>query len=128
MMKDAKYFMLGLAVFLSLTVLPVFAGSQTQAGERNSRLVVSFYSICCGIDNMAKEKLDRFVNSYEKTKGKQITKATGRWGKEGEIDYCFKLSELLPREQKRFISKVRLLLRKSKLVHISENASCKSER
>lgn len=127
-MKDTKYFILGLAIFLSLTVLPVFAGSRTQAVEQKSRLVVSFYSICCGIDHQARAKLDRFINSYEKTKGKRIAKATIHWGKEGEIDYCFKLSELLPREQKRFISKVRLLLRKSKLVHINENASCKSER
>jgi hypothetical protein len=124
----SKYFMLALAIFVSLAFLPIVAGSQTQAREQNSRLVVSFYSICCGIDHTAKEKLDRFINSYEKAMGKQLTKATVHWGREGEIDYCFQLSELLPKEQKRFISKVRLLLRKSKLVHINENASCKSER
>jgi hypothetical protein len=128
MMKDTKYFMLGLAVFLSLTVLPVFAECQTQAREQNSRLVVSFYSICCGIDHNARKKLDRFINNYEKAKGQQITKATIHWGKEGEIDYCFKLPELSPKEQKRFISRVRRVLRKSKLVHINENASCRSER
>lgn len=128
MIKDAKYFMLGLAILLSLTSLPIFAGSQTQAKEQNSRLVVSFYSICCGINHTAREKLDRFINNYEKAKGKQLTKATVHWGKEGEIDYCFKLSELMPKEQKKFISKVKLVLRQSKLVHITENVACKSER
>jgi hypothetical protein len=127
-MKDIKYFLLGLAILLSLTSLPIVARSQTQAREQNARLVISFYSICCGIDHKAQEKLDRFINSYEKAKGRQLTKATVHWGREGEIDYCFKLSELLPKEQKRFISKVKWVLRKSRLVHINENAACKSER
>jgi hypothetical protein len=127
-MKGTKYFVLTLALFLSLMGLSSFAHGQTQAGEQASRLVVSFYSICCGIDHKAKEKLDKFIKQYEKAKRRQLAKAAVRWGREGEIDYCLKLSELSPREQKRFISKVRLLLNRSKLVHVNENEACKSER
>ena len=127
-MKETKYFVLNLALFLSLMGLSSFAHGQTQAGEQTSRLVVSFYSICCGIDHKAQENLDKFIKRYEKAKGKQLTKAAVRWGREGEIDYCLKLSELSPREQKRFISKVRLMLKRSKLVHINENVACQSER
>ena len=127
-MKETKYFVLNIALFLSLMGLSSFAHGQTQASEQTSRLVVSFYSICCGIDQQAKEKLDEFIKGYEKTKGKQLTKAAVRWGREGEIDYCLQLSELSPRQQKKFISKVRLLLKRSKLVHINENAACQSER
>jgi hypothetical protein len=127
-MKETKYFMLNLALFLSLMGLSSFAHGQTQATEQTSRLVVSFYSICCGIDHQAKEKLDEFIKQYEKAKGKQLTKAAVRWGREGEIDYCLKLSELSPREQKRFIAKVRSLLKRTKLVHINEKVACQSER
>jgi hypothetical protein len=127
-MKEITYFVLNLALLLSLMGLPSFAHGQTQAGAQTSRLVVSFYSICCGIDHQAQEDLDKFIKRYEKTKGKQLTKAAVHWGREGEIDYCLKLSELSLREQKRFISKVRLLLKKSKLVHINENVACQSER
>ena len=127
-MKDTMYFAFRLVLILTLTGLTVFANGQTQVREQTSRLVVSFYSICCGIDHQAQEKLDKFINNYEKAKGKQLTRSVVRWGKEGEVDYCLKLSELSPREQKKFISKVRSLLKRSKLVHINENAACQSER
>ncbi len=127
-MKETKYFALNFILFLSLVGLSGLAHGQTQAGEQTSRLVVSFYSICCGIDHEAKEKLDGFIKQYEKSKGKQLTKTATSWGREGEIDYCLPLSELSSREQKRFISKVRVLLKKSKLVHINEKATCQSGR
>ena len=121
-----KYFVLNLALCLSLMSFPSFAHGQIQTGEPTTRLVVSFYSICCGIDQKARERLDRFIRRYEKAKGKQLTKAEVRWGREGEVDYCLKLSELSRREQRRFISNVRRLLKRSKLVHINENVACRS--
>jgi hypothetical protein len=127
-MKKIKCFVLNLALFLSLIGLSSSAHGQTQASEQRARLVVSFYSICCGINHKAQEDLDKFIKRYEKTKGKQLTKTTVRWGREGEVDYCLKLSELSPREQKRFIAKVRSLLKKSKLVHINENVACRDVR
>lgn len=127
-MKETKYFVLNIALCLSLIGMFGFANGQTPIRKQTSRLVVSFYSICCGIDQKAKEKLDEFIEHYEKTKGRRLTKAAVRWGREGEIDYCLKLAELSPREQKRFISRVRLLLKRSKLVRITENVACQSER
>ena len=127
-MKETKNIILNLALFLSLSGLYGFANGQTQVKEQTPRLVVSFFSICCGIDDKAKEKLDVFIKRYEKTTGKQLTKTAVRWGREGEIDYCLPLSELSRREQKRFISKVRVLLKRSKLVHINENVACQSGR
>ena len=127
-MKDTKYFASRLVIILTLMGLTGSAKSQTQVREQTSRLVVSFYSICCGIDQQAQEQLDKFISTYEKAKGKQLTKSAVRWGREGEIDYCLKLSELSSREQKKFISKVRSLLKSSKLVHINENTACERER
>jgi hypothetical protein len=99
-MKGTKYFVFTLALFLSLMSFSSFAHGQRQAGKQTSRLVISFYSICCGIDHKAKEKLDKFIRQYEKAKGKRLTKAAVRWGREGEIDYCLALLEL-PQESGR---------------------------
>lgn len=126
-MKKTKYFVLNLALCLCLMSLSSFAQGQTQTSEQTTRLVVSFYSICCGIDHKAQERLDKFIRRYEKAKSKQLTKEAVRWGREGEVDYCLKLSELSRREQRRFISNVRRLLKRSKLVHINENVACRSE-
>lgn len=127
-MKETKYFVLNLALVLSLMGFSSFAHGQTQTSGQTSRLVVSFYSICCGIDHQAQENLDKFIKQYEKTKRKQLAKTAVPWGREGEVDYCLKLSELSRRDQKKFIAQVRTLLKKSKLVHINENAACQSGR
>ncbi len=126
-MKYRKMKSFWIMVACALTLLAGFAPiSKAQTAAPTSRLVVSFYSICCGIDNEAKESFDKFIKQYEKTKRKKLAKAESHWGREGEIDYCFQLSELSRSEKKKFISKVRMLLKSSKLVHINENATCQS--
>jgi len=116
-----------LALCLSLVSLFGSAHAQTKAKARNPRLVVSFYSICCGIDHEAQERLDKFIRQYEKTKRRQLAKTTVNWGREGEVDYCLPLSEISARDQRSFIAKVRTLLKSSKLVHIEENVACRNE-
>jgi hypothetical protein len=143
-MKNRRTKSFWLIVVFALSLLSGF-GQMSKAGQADvsksagtnrptppaalkSRLVVSFYSICCGIDSAAKEQLDKFIAQYEKTKRKKLAKAESHWGREGEIDYCFKLSELSRGQQKNFILKVRSLLKNSKLVHINENDTCQSGR
>ena len=87
-------------------------------------LLISFSSVCCGINSGAREKLDGFVSDYEKRKGERLKKETVYWGKEGEIDYCFKLSELSAKEKRTFVAAVRALLKDAELVRIVENARC----
>ena len=85
-----------------------------------ARLVVSFNSICCGIDAQKHTKFIRFLKKNEK-----ITHSKIDWGKEGEIDYGFKLNELSPEEQNKFIKKVKKLLgTNSRLITIQENITC----
>lgn len=126
--KEIKCLVRAIALFLSLIGLSVFASGQTPAKDKTQRLVISFTSICCGIDHEAKQKLDDFIKQYEKAKGKPLTKSAVHWGKEGEIDYCLQLSELSRKQQKTFISQVRSLIGKSKLVDIKDNAACQSGR
>jgi hypothetical protein len=49
---------------------------------------------------------------------------TLRWGREGEIDYCLKLSELNNQQQVKFIADTKEVLKKSKLVRYYENTTC----
>ncbi len=92
----------------------------TIAEEETYPLVVSFYSKGEGIDNKVNEAFVKFLASYTK---KTVYEPT-HWGREGEIDYCLKLSELSSAEQADFIKKAKDLLSKSALVHINENAKC----
>lgn len=89
--------------------------------ENNSyRLVVSFYSTTSGIDLKTNDEFVKFLNSYPK----KINYEPTHWGREGEIDYCLKLSELSSAEQGDFVKKAKEILSKSTLVHVNENAAC----
>ena len=85
-----------------------------------SRITISFNSICCGIDQEKHKKFLRFVKNYKPS----VSYSTITWGKEGERDYCFKLTELSPPAQKKFLKKIKRLLGDSRLVTIQENISC----
>src|SRR6185503_10536349 len=99
--RVTRYFVVSLIVLLWLPTLSVLSGNRLQAKERNYRLIVSFYSICCGINGEAKEKVDEFVSNYERDKRTRLARETVNWGREGEIDYCFRLSGLGSREENR---------------------------
>lgn len=86
--------------------------------EEKSRLIVSFYSIGSGIDGKVHEEFVKFLDSYPK----KIMYKPKHWGREGEIDYCLTLKELLEIEQDEFVRKAKKIL--STNVHFNENAVC----
>jgi len=86
----------------------------------NYRLHVSFISIGQGIDDETRQKFIDWVNNYPK----KIVFEEAFWGREGEADYCFKLSEFSVSEQEDFIKKAKELLLGSNLVNINENVPC----
>src|SRR5688572_16103050 len=58
--------------------------------EEKYRFLVSFYSIGQGIDGDVQQKFLDWVNGY----AKKVVFEEAHWGREGEVDYCFKLTEL----------------------------------
>ena len=90
------------------------------APDDSYRLVVSFYSEGGGADMKTKDEFEKFLNGN----AKKIAFEPTRWGREGETDYCLKLSELNAVEQADFVKKAKELLAKTKLVHVDENAKC----
>jgi DNA gyrase/topoisomerase IV subunit B len=88
------------------------------------RLIVSFISIGEGPDFNAKTGLDRVIADWEKQKGLILKQESFPWGREGEVDYCFQLSELNNSDQQSFINEIKSSIGTSKLVQITENQPC----
>ena len=94
--------------------------SRSQSADIYS-LIVSFYSPGNGIDRAIKTEYVNFLNSnYPNIKYEKI-----KWGKEGEIDFCFKLDELDDNKKEWFINETNELLTKSNKIHIFEDTACK---
>ena len=92
------------------------------------RISVSFFSVGGGIDNKAKLNYDKFVQEFEQQKGVKLSCEIANWGKEGETDYCFTLSELNTEDQDQFTIESKNILQDFKTVNIKENTSCEHKK
>jgi hypothetical protein len=99
-----------------------------EATENQYRFGVSFYSIGSGIDVKAKKLFLDFIRDFETGRGLRLSVEEVRWGREGEVDYCFRLAELTAPDQEKFIADIRSLLQPSKWVRFSENSPCRERR
>src|ERR1043166_7823081 len=97
-MTNKEYSGFGPLVLVALAVLSAAQQSYSQATTANARLIISFTSVASGVDRKAVEEIGEFIASYEKEKGVQLAKEVASWGREGECDYCLKLSELSEEE------------------------------
>jgi hypothetical protein len=94
--------------------------TKKNADPGNYGLVISFFSPGNGIDHTTKDAYDKFLEGYKN----KVEVEQYHWGREGETDYCLKLSSLSAAERTDFIAKSKAILEKSNRVHIDENASC----
>ena len=93
----------------------------TSVSDTIYRFNVSFYSIGEGIDTKAMEKLNEYIIQYEQKNNIKISYKTQDWGKEGEVDYYFKLDEVDEKKQDLFIAETKELLKSSELIRYNEN-------
>ncbi|MGZ3866089.1 MAG: hypothetical protein ACXVC6_10470 [Bacteroidia bacterium] len=93
------------------------ANQEVLAKEGTYRLVLSFISKGAGLDNATHDK----VIAYAAAHPKKPVYETHRWGREGEVDYCFKLSELTADEQKLFVKDIEKMIPDKTLVLVQEN-------
>ena len=85
------------------------------------RLIVSFISKGAGTDSEKRTAFLAYVDSHPK---KPVYK-TVNWGREGETDYCFNLSEFpSKKESVAFIEDVKKIAAGSDMMNVSENAEC----
>lgn len=97
----------------------------TEKNAMSYRLTVSFISKGEGVDEKAHEDFRDLLEGHT-PRLKDFEQV--RWGREGEIDYCLRLSELSKEQQAEFVKKVRAIPSKSALILINENASCVHKR
>ncbi len=85
------------------------------------RLIVSFISKGAGTDSDKRTAFLAYVDGHAlKPAYKTVT-----WGREGETDYCFNLSELTSKKDMvTFIEEVRKIAAGSDMMNVTENAEC----
>ena len=85
------------------------------------RLIVSFISKGAGTDSEKRTAFMDYVNAHPK----KPSYKTVTWGREGETDYCFNLSELTNKKDLvDFIEGVKKATAGSDMAVITENAPC----
>ena len=83
--------------------------------------IVSFFSPGNGIDVEMKNNYLELIN----TNYPDLSFSSIRWGREGEIDFCFSLDELTKKQKQKFIQESRNFLSKSKKVNVYESKACR---
>ncbi|MEP7169751.1 MAG: hypothetical protein ABI855_10320, partial [Bacteroidota bacterium] len=82
---------------------------------------VSFISIGEGTDQHGKEILDSFLNEWATNHKQEIGYQTFQWGREGEVNFCFSLSELNEKQQMEFINGIKEKFKGHDLIKFTEN-------
>lgn len=95
--------------------------SNQTASPITYRLIVSFISKGAGPDS---EKIKSFL-AYSDGHPKKPAYQTIAWGREGEVDYCFTLSELTSKKDLvTFIEDIKKIGAGSDMLIVSENIEC----
>ncbi len=85
------------------------------------RLLVSFISKGAGPDSEKRTAFLAYVDGHPS----KIAYKTVTWGREGETDYCFNLSELSgKKDMVAFIESIKKIAASSDRIIVSENAEC----
>lgn len=99
---------------------PVVESAPVNEADSNVvRLVVSFISQGGGIDYKTKEEFEKWLGMREK-----FVYETTTWGREGEVNFCFRMTNISTREQDIFVKDVRTFLTDKPLVLVSEYSKC----
>lgn len=96
--------------------------------QTNYRIIVSFISWGAGIDPNARKKMDICLSENQENTEKTVDFVEMPWGREGEIDFCFTLSELNEEEQENFVKSMKMTFEGNELVQIYENSPAPHQR
>jgi hypothetical protein len=94
---------------------------QTKNADAKFQFIVSFISTGAGIDKTAKKQFEQFITEFENTNKLKLNFVITKWGREGEVNYCFVLKELNRDLQNIFITNTKSTLSQSNLIRFHEN-------
>lgn len=89
--------------------------------DNKYRYIVSFYSIGTGVNGAAIQQLEGFIKQFETKNKVSVPYVPVRWGREGEVDYCFKLNGMTAVQQVSFIKESQELLKGAEHINYKEN-------
>ena len=105
------------------------AQKTTTSNSNNSyRLIVSFISKGAGTDIVTLASMESLIKTFSNRDGFLVTYETFPWGREGESDYCFKMTGMKKSKQAEFVKSIKNLVKDAPLVIVSENAVCSHKR
>jgi hypothetical protein len=111
------------------TTIPISVNNvKSMEVDTNYRFSVSFISIGAGIDRKAKQEYDQFIVDFDQKNNVKLNYEVTSWGREGEVDYCFKLTELNKVQKDQFVAKSKETIKSSTLIRFRENMPCKEKR
>ncbi|MBT8195756.1 MAG: hypothetical protein KJO64_04980 [Bacteroidia bacterium] len=90
--------------------------------EKVYRIIVSFISWGAGVDPDARKKMDNCIAENQENTEIEVAFEDMPWGREGEVDFCFTLSELGEEEQENFVASMKKAFEGNELVQIYENS------
>ena len=105
-------------------LLALALGAFVPGAAAQTRLVVKFGSVCCGIDSGAYEDVRALVREREAAAGFKLPARILHWGKEGEVTLCYALRRLRPSDQVRLINEIRAVKAERGEMKVEENAPC----
>jgi hypothetical protein len=94
---------------------------QAKDADTNFQFIVSFISTGAGIDKTAKKQFEQFIIEFENTNKLKLNVVITKWGREGEVKYCFVLKDLEHDLQEIFISNTKNTLNQSSLIRYYYN-------
>jgi hypothetical protein len=89
------------------------------------RFTVSFISKGAGTDYQMRQKYDSFLTDFETRNYIKLVLSKASWGREGEMDYCFDMTDLKKDVIDKFIAESKALLSASDRINIGENTNCR---
>ena len=92
------------------------------------RFIVSFISFGAGTDFKNIEEFKKYVETYNEMHKKKAVPEIYTWGREGEVDYCFKLADLTTQEVEGFVMGAGKILSKSDRARASRDTKCTHKR
>lgn len=98
------------------------SSEQAKDADTNFQFIVSFISIGAGIDKTAKKQFEQLMTEFENTNKLKLNVVIKKWGREGELKYCFVLKDLDRELQEIFISKTKNTLNQSSLIRYYQNS------
>jgi hypothetical protein len=92
-----------------------------QTTDSTYRFIVSFISKGAGIDSKSNDAIASYITTFNNQNDATVKYDKINWGKEGEMDYCFKLNELKSNKQEDFIKGFKNVTGSSDLILFTEN-------